>query len=630
MNYLFLTFIIIKEVDFMEEIFDPLKKYNLEIKEKYRQTAEKMFDDLAKEAKVDIEANRKTVAAYNDSLLQAQKQNGVVSRFKVLRGFLIFLIIVLFGTAIVGVILCTNQNFNLVIGLSMAIGGVVLGVLFLVLILKVVNKKIKNNKEILEAIQEEANKYLDEASSQMGNLNALFDWSVPSKICEKSTPLIKLDPIFDNEKYGYLYEKYGFAHSEENNKSIVGVQSGSVLGNPFLLYRTYNQKIDMKLYTGSLVISYRTTEVDASGHRRTYTKTQTLTARIEKPAPSYYYDTELVYGNGAAPNLSFSRKPSGATGLSDNQVSKMVKKGSKKLQKKMCDDLMDNDETTNFTAMTNDKFDVLFGAIDRTNETEFRLLFTPLAQNSMINLIENAKPYGDDFYFVKENCLNYISSIHSQTEDYFIEPSKYSSYSYDESRNKFIEYNCHFLEALYFDLAPLLCIPLYQQYKPVEYIYDDIFHSNYNAFESETIANTMDGNIFKPEDAITEQILKARETKRAGKTDIVNIVSYAFTGIKHVEYVPTLGGDGKFHDVPVEWIEYKPVEKATEIAVKDIKVSRKTYFSEYTSNTKVKEFLESHSLKTVFRNGVIGMALIGSYIDKDDILFDSFFEKGHN
>lgn len=455
----------------MEEIFDPLKKYNLEIKEKYRQTAEKMFDDLAKEAKVDIEANRKTVAAYNDCLLQAQKQNGVVSRFKVLRGFLIFLIIVLFGTAIVGVILCTNQNFNLVIGLSMAIGGVVLGVLFLVLILKVVNKKIKNNKEILEAIQEEANKYLDEASSQMGNLNALFDWSVPSKICEKATPLIKLDPIFDNEKYGYLYEKYGFAHSEENNKSIVGVQSGSILGNPFLLYRTYNQKIDMKLYTGSLVISYRTTEVDASGHRRTYTKTQTLTARIEKPAPSYYYDTELVYGNGAAPNLSFSRKPSGATGLSDNQVSKMVKKGSKKLQKKMRDDLMDNDETTNFTAMTNDKFDVLFGATDRTNETEFRLLFTPLAQNSMINLIENAKPYGDDFYFVKENCLNYISSIHSQTEDYFIEPSKYSSYSYDESRNKFIEYNCHFLEALYFDLAPLLCIPLYQQYKPVEYIY---------------------------------------------------------------------------------------------------------------------------------------------------------------
>ena len=189
------------------------------------ETAEKMFDDLAKEAKVDIEANRKTVAAYNDCLLQAQKQNGVVSRFKVLRGFLIFLIIVLFGTAIVGVILCTNQNFNLVIGLSMAIGGVVLGVLFLVLILKVVNKKIKNNKEILEAIQEEANKYLDEASSQMGNLNALFDWSVPSKICEKATPLIKLDPIFDNEKYGYLYEKYGFAHSEENNKSIVGVQS---------------------------------------------------------------------------------------------------------------------------------------------------------------------------------------------------------------------------------------------------------------------------------------------------------------------------------------------------------------------------------------------------------------------
>ena len=69
---------------------------------------------------------------------------------------------------------------------------------------------------------------------------------------------------------------------------------------------------------------------------------------------------------------------------------------------------MDNDETTNFTAMTNDKFDVLFGATDRTNETEFRLLFTPLAQNSMINLIENAKPYGDDFYFVKEN----LSLIH--------------------------------------------------------------------------------------------------------------------------------------------------------------------------------------------------------------------------
>ena len=62
--------------------------------------------------------------------------------------------------------------------------------------------------------------------------------------------------------------------------------------------------------------------------------------------------------------------------------------------------MTDDDPSTNFTEMGNAKFDALFGAVDRNNEVEFRVLFTPLAQKNMLDLLTDKNHYGDDFYFL--------------------------------------------------------------------------------------------------------------------------------------------------------------------------------------------------------------------------------------
>ena len=107
------------------------------------------------------------------------------------------------------------------------------------------------------------------------------------------------------------------------------------------------------------------------------------------PYPEYFYDTRLIYGNEAAPNLCFSRKPNSSVArMNEKQLEKYIKKGDKKIKKMESKALTDDDPTTNFQSMGNNKFDVLFNALDRNNEVEFRLLFTPLAQKNIVNLID--------------------------------------------------------------------------------------------------------------------------------------------------------------------------------------------------------------------------------------------------
>ena len=192
-----------------------------------------------------------------------------------------------------------------------------------------------------------------------------------------------------------------------------------------------------RIYTGSRVVTWTETVTDSQGHRRTVTQSQTLTASLSKPYPEYNDYTELIYGNEAAPDLSFSRGPSGASNMNEKQIERAVKKGEKKLRKKAQADMTDDDPTTNFTQMANSEFDVLFGAIDRDNEVQFRLLFTPLAQQNMTALVKAKEPFGDDFSFIKRGMLNYISSTHSQSFPFDAHPSQFVGYDIDESKRLF-------------------------------------------------------------------------------------------------------------------------------------------------------------------------------------------------
>ena len=114
--------------------------------------------------------------------------------------------------------------------------------------------------------------------------------------------------------------------------------------------------------------------------------TQTLTAQVTKPFPYYYESPYLVYGNEAAPDLSFDRNDSNAENMSEKQIEKEVKREIKKLEKKSERSTMKGQD---YTTMANSEFEVLFGAHNRDNEVQFRLLFTPLAQKQLLALIKD-------------------------------------------------------------------------------------------------------------------------------------------------------------------------------------------------------------------------------------------------
>ena len=61
--------------------------------------------------------------------------------------------------------------------------------------------------------------------------------------------------------------------------------------------------------------------------------------------------------------------------------------------------------------MANRAFEVLFHAVDRDHPIQFRLLFTPLAQEQTVKLLRDREiGYGDDFAFRKSRMMNRSAS----------------------------------------------------------------------------------------------------------------------------------------------------------------------------------------------------------------------------
>ena len=443
-------------------------------------------------------------------------------------------------------------------------------------------KRIKELLDFLSILNRKRDGLKEEATKQMAPLNVLFDWNIPAHLFEKTIKLVDMDQYFDSKKAAYLRKKYGFGYKDQDT-STVYVQSGNILGNPFLLCKDYHMHMYNDTYTGSLTIHWTTVERNSEGNFETVYHSETLHASVSAPAPHYGYRTYLVYGNDAAPNLRFSRTPSGMSRKSDKEVDKYVKKESKKLVKKGEKELISGGTYQTFG---NEEFEVLFGGTNRNNELEYRLLFTPLAQKNLIDLIRNGKPYGDDFKFTKQNCLNYIESSHSQFFNYRADPMMYVSYDYDYCREKFLSYNCEYFEALYFDLAPLMCIPLYQQHKSLEYLYNEEIDANFAEYEHERMANTFHPSDLKHPQSTTSNIYKTQMLGKVGNSDKIRVTAHSFRGEPRVTYVSRWGGDGKWHDVPVHWTEYFPVEKDTDILVSNVEATR----YEYNAKAKSKDF----------------------------------------
>lgn len=599
-------------MDNEENIYEPVSLFQSRYKDAHARNVSDFFEDLVKKSGVNATQNADTVAQIDAKQKEIDIQDKKYKGKKNLKGFCIFLI-VLFGAAIVlsGLSLYDPTLFEIPWESWIFILVIVLSVLAIIglglIIGLVLQKAIKILEKALAKLNKEKQDLLDIAWKQMAPLNSLFDWGMTQALVQKTIPLVHMDPYFDNRRFEFLRYKYGLADNSVLNRSVTYVQSGEIMGNPFLLTRVVDHWMGTKTYEGSLTISWTTTRY-VDGRMVTETHTQTLHASLTKPYPFYAGKTYVVYGNEAAPDLSFSRTPSGANKMSEREIDHFVDREAKKIEKKSQKSVA---KGGSFTALGEQEFDALFGATDRDNEVQFRLLFTPLAQRELLNIIKDKTVgFGDDFSFQKQKGLNYVSPDHMQNQDLSGDPYYFASYSLAASRRAFNDYNNGYFKAFYFAMAPLLAIPIYQQQKPHEFIYRNVYHSNVSCYEHEYLANQLPIDQLKNPISITTNILKTKVLASSGSADTVQVTASGFQGINHTDYVSVYGGDGYYHNVPVSWVEYLPVSKTTPIVVES---SEGINRANMASHKDWQSFLGGNSKATIFRQGVLAFVAMQAW-----------------
>ncbi len=563
--------------------------YNKVYKQKFAEKVNEYFQSLVTQSAVNVDENKRSSAKYRDQLASL---DSVSKKLSSVKGWRIFLIVMLIlsavGTLVFGIILINNSGDEVSTYLILALVCLAILIASIVLLCTVIKNKIKKFNEQKSSLEKIVAELYNKCWKQVQPLHALFNKSVLYKLIEETLPIVDFDENFNNKRLDILENKYGMSENVDPNQSTVGVFSGEILGNPFVEERRFVMTMGTCTYTGTLVIHWTTTRTDSEGHLRTEHHSQTLVATVVKPKPYYTFHTQFVFGCDAAPNLSFSHQPTHAERLNEKQLKRKVEKDSK-LLKKQAEKAVQNGGS-NFTEMGNQEFDALFNAEDRDNEVEFRLMFTPLAQKNLLHLMKTPDPYGDDFDFIKSKKLNIIISEHAQNWQFDENFDDYKKYDVDLCKKAFLNFYEGFFRNFYFEVAPLMCIPLYQQFKSTEYIYRNSYERNYTSFESEVLANLFDSSLFAHDETETEVILKTRLLSKVGNNDNLGVAAYSFKTVEHVEYVSKLGGDGCFHDVPVIWYEYVPLEKYSEIEVT----------SDQTNDKSNK--VSKHGLCAIFKN----------------------------
>lgn len=575
-------------------IYEPINEFDSKYRDLHAKNVSNYFENLVKESGVNEEENIETVKEIRSLEKELKIAENRIKKQKNTRTFLIVISVIAFLIGIVFITMIINESYivSLVGDILITVGLVGLGIGLIFLIVKKINVLIKNANKLYLEVKEKLDKAIKLAWQQMEPLNNLYDWGMTAEICQETMPILTLDPYFDSKRYDVLHNKYNLVDNSDINTSVIFSQSGEIKGNPFVLGRMVNHYMGSHTYTGTKVI-YWTETVRTEKGFRTVTRSETLTANLIKPKPAYLGRSFLMYGNEAAPDLTFSREPHYVNKLSSKEIDRRVKKGSSKLERKARKGVV---KGGSFTTMSDSEFDVLFGATNRDHEVQFRLLYTPLAQRETLKIIlDNKVGYGDDFEFIKEKTLNTIMAKHLDEADIITTPSRYIHYDLSQSRKIFNEYNNRYFKSLYFAFAPLLAIPLYQQHKPKEYIYKDKYDSKLSCWEHEAVANGFDFNKLKHPASATFNILKTRFRRSKDDVDEVTVTSHGYEQFEEIDYVPVLGGDGFMHDVPVRWYRYEPVSKDTDIVIKTADtLKRNEYIKDILNNQDWQEYLDKN------------------------------------
>lgn len=152
-----------------EDIYDPLDEYAGKFRPRFEQVAKETFAQLAREANVNVAANRETCRLLD---MTEDELGSVKSSIN----WTTFLCVVLWcGLAVGGWVLYSQWQVIdswYVVGIGLAM------VVALILLLAKVHPRLSQLKDERDNLQDKAEQYKAEAWRQMEPLNRLYDWDV--------------------------------------------------------------------------------------------------------------------------------------------------------------------------------------------------------------------------------------------------------------------------------------------------------------------------------------------------------------------------------------------------------------------------------------------------------------------
>lgn len=580
-------------MDSAEKLLEPIESYRNCFKDEYKEKAKELLDNLVEQSKIDISQNKKDVEDLNhqgEKLANLKKEKSSLERkskvFKIL-----FIIIIIYG-----IYLAINTYKKIgydsvyyeISKISILFSYYVKEIIQIILIplicgftYKYVFKRlpaiILEMKHKITSLDEIYEKKLRECLEQTRKLTSLFDRSIPNRLITDVIPSVHLDDYFELRRYGDLTINYGLRNRMNEDQSSIDLVSGDVLGNSFLISKSFAKQMLKQSYHGTRTVSYEVSYTDSDGNQRYETVTETLHATIYKPKPDYYKYITLIYGNDAADRLTFTRKPHQVHTFGSLKMKMFMNKQRRAIKKRSHKAIM---KGGSFVEMANEEFEALFNALDRTDENGFRLLFTPIAQRNMIKLLKD-KEFGDTFTFKKDHKLNEI--INHQDWEISLKNDDFDSPSFEVIKDRYLRYLTNYFDQFYRLFLPILSIPVLHQHKAESYIYEDEFSYNFNPYMSEMMANEFSQKTFRHPESITPSILKTKTLKSSENKDLVEVTSHSYKGEERIDFIPVKAGNHKYYDVPVPWIEYIPITNVREMVLSHVGLSDHE-FMEYESN----------------------------------------------
>lgn len=538
------------------DTLDPLTYYREVLEPAHRTAVAAAFNTLLARSGVSLSENRAAVARLKALKAACETSDGRVDLIAGLNFSAAFL---LFGCgllALLDLFVALNDGVRL-------FSGWVCGALAVVAIgaglswwrwLSPMLRKARHRHEVFKAHHQAQLKALRE---QVAPLFRLLDWDTERDLLMQSAPMLDLDAYLPEARLQELQERFGGTGELLEDKSIVALQTGTIAGNPFFIVRVKGVRMVRHRYDGSRTVYWLEEDKDEEGNRITVTRSQTLHAHVYSEAPEFDLSTFLLYGHDAAPELTFSRKPSihsGEQGLLGRFLKRQETKSLEAFSRNL-------DDEYGFTMMANQEFETLFHSTDRSDESRFRLLFTPLAQQQMVHLLNDTEiGYGDDFSFIKQGKLNLLQPAHLKDAALSMDPTRFEGYELDVVRREFCKEIQEDLRHLWFALAPLLTIPLYRKSVPRPM---ETPLSPPSGWEHELQANAIGAEAFAHPDCVTDCILKAEITDQYGAASEACVRAHGFAGEERVTHVSVRASNGQRYDVPVPWIEYQSVHRDT-------------------------------------------------------------------